>query len=324
MITSAQFNDFVKNAKVKWREGYDRVDKSVMALYDVTDTDEATSELSQVDGYGYARRQGEGAATPRGSIKQGYSIILNQETISLEDEITWKMRRFDKYREINKMLAGMGEAAAMRMVLDLTHQLTFGFSSSFTNMDGETVSTVTGDGLSIFNSAHTITGSSATFSNIISGAPRFGRAGLEAGEALFTRMINMNGIKIMSRPDTIITSDDPETCNAVAEFLESQGSPDSAENSKNPYYRKYKHIVLPLLATTATGAVDTTKAKYWFLANLAHTDAVCEISERPHMVMPRPGGNLDDAETRNWLTQTFATFDFGILDPKWIVGSNAA
>ena len=323
MILTSQFNDFVKNAKVTWRKGYDRVDRSVMELWDTTDTDMYTTEHSHIDGYTYAKRKQEGGATPRGNIKQGYSLILQQATIALEDEITWEMRKFDKYREINKLLMAMGEAAAQRMCLDLTHMFTFGFSSSYVNMDGETVSTVTGDGLSLFNASHSITGNSSVFSNIVPGTPRFGKAGLEAAELLFTRMVNMSGVKIVVRPDTIITSDDPETVNTVREFLNSTGYPDSAENGQNTYKGKYRHIILPLLATTNAGAVDTTKSKFWYLAALGHTDAVCEISERPHLNMPSPGLNLENEETRDWKTQTFATYDYGILDPKWIVGSNA-
>ena len=63
------------------------------------------------------------------------------------------------------------------------------------------------------------------------------------------------------------------------------------------------------------------KRRRWMLAALNHTDAVCEVAESPHMVMPRPFANLEDEETRNWKVQTYATYDHGVLDPKWIVAS---
>ena len=321
MITTAQFNDFVKNAMVKWREGYDRADNSITQLYDITDTDFQTSDHSQIDGYGYARRKGEGDQVTKGTLKQGYSVIINQTVIALEDTITWEMRRFDRYREINKLLAGMGEAAAQRYYLDLTHQFTFGNATSYTNMDGETISTAVGDGLALFSAVHTITGSSAVFSNVVSGNPVFSKAGLEAAESLFTQMINMNGVKVIVKPDTIITSDDPATVNAVKEFLQSTGYPDSAENGVNVYKGKYKHIILPLLATDSNGAYNSAKARWWFLAALNHKDAICEVAEQPHLVMPKPFSNLEDEGTRDWTTQTFATYDYAVLDPKWIVAS---
>ena len=261
MISTAQFNDFVKNAEVKWREGYNRVDMAVKELYDIDEGDEVgyTDELSQIDGYGYARRQHEGDQPKKGNLRQGYTLNLTQATISLEDEITWNMRRFDKYREINKLLAGMGEAASMRLCLDLTHQFTFGDSTSYVNMDGETINTATADGVALFSANHTITGGADVFSNLVAGAPVFSREALEAAELLFTKMINHNAVKLIYKPDTIITSDDPETCNAVKEFINSVGRPDSAERGKNPYHKKYKHIILPLLATDGNGGYDSTK-----------------------------------------------------------------
>lgn len=325
MITTAQFNDFVKNARVSWRDGYNRVDDSVTQLYDVSDTDFQTSEHSQIDGYAYARRKAEGGQTPRGNLKQGYSVTLNQTVIALEDTITWEMRKFDRYREINKLLTGMGEAAAQRYILDLTHQFTFGNATSYTNMDGETISTAVGDGLALFSASHTVTdGSGNVFSNLVSGGPAFSKSGLEAAELLFTKMINMNSVKVIVKPDTIITSDDPATVNAVKEFLTSTGYPDSAERGDNVYKGKYKHIILPLLATDSTGAYNSSKAHWWFLAALNHKDAICEVAEAPHLVMPKPFSNLDDEGTRDWTTQTFATYDYAVLDPKWIVASLAA
>jgi len=57
-----------------------------------------------------------------------------------------------KYREIEKKMRGLGQSTAMRIELDLTHMFTFGLQgASYTNMDGETVNTVTGDGLAIFS-----------------------------------------------------------------------------------------------------------------------------------------------------------------------------
>lgn len=324
MITTSQFNDLVKNAKVKWREGYDMVAPAARQLYDVYSVQEMTSEHSQIDGPGFAKRKSQGDRYTIGSPMQGYSITLSQLRIGLMEEVTWEMRKFDKYREIERKMRNLGESTAQRMELDLTHQFTFGLAgaTSYTNQDGETVYTTVGDGLSIFSTVHKITGSSDTFSNLITAS--FSRAGLEAAEQLFTRMFNNNGVKVVVRPDTIVTSDDPATVNAVQEFLKSQGAPDTAERAENVYKGKYKHLILPYLATTNVGANDTTKAGYWMLADTKHTDAICEISENPSFVAPKIGGNGEDFETDSWKFKSSACYDIGILDPKWVVGSNAS
>jgi hypothetical protein len=322
MITTSQFNDLVKNAKVKWREGYDLVSPAAIALYDAYSVSEMNSEHSQIDNPGFARRKNQGDRYSIGSPKQGYSLLLSQTRIGLMEEVTWEMRKYDKYREIFKKMKGLGESTAQRMELDLTHQLTFGMAgTTYVNMDGETTYTTTGDGLAIFSASHTITGSSATFSNKITTS--FGRGALEEAESLFTKMVNHNGVKVTVKPNAIVTSDDPATCNLVKEFLRSTMAPDSANNASNVYSSKYKHIVLPYLATTAVGAVDTSKVGYWFLADTNHSDALMEISEQPTFVAPNPNGNGEDFETDGWKFKSSASYDYGFLDPKFIVGSNA-
>ena len=324
MITTSEFNDLVKNAKVSWRKGYEMVSAAAAQMYDVYSVQEMTSEHSQIDGPGFAKRKAQGSKYTIGSVKQGYSINLSQLRIGLMEEVTWEMRKFDKYREIEKKMRMLGESTAQRMELDLTHQFTFGLAgaTSYTNQDGETVYTSVGDGLAIFSDSHTVTGSSETFSNLITA--KFSRAGLEAGEKLFTQMFNNQGVKVVVKPNTIISGDDPATVNAIQEFIKSQDAPDTANNATNVYKAKYQHLVLPYLATDADGANDTTKSEYWMLADLNHSDAICEISENPTFKAPKIDGNGEDFETDGWKFKSSACYDIGILDPKFIVGSNAS
>lgn len=323
MISTSQFNDLVKNAKVMWREGFDRVAPAARTLYDISSTDVKTSEHSQLDGYTFAKRKQEGQNYAYGSIVQGYTLNLSQTRIGLMDAVTWEMRKFDKYREIDKKMRNLGEATAQRMELDLTHLFTFGMSaSSYTNVDGETVTTTSADGQNIFDTDHTITGASTTFSNKITNA--FSRAGLEAAETKFVTFADNSGNKVIVKPNTIVTTDDPALVNAVAEFLKSTQRPDNANNAANVYSGKYTHLVLPYLSTTAAGAYDATIKNYWMLADTTHTDAICEISEEPNLVTPTAGGNGADFETDDWKFKSAACYDYGVLGYSWIVGSTGA
>src|SRR3972149_7672970 len=191
-ILTTQFNDLVKNALVMWREEYDSVEKAARLMYDIVPNENLTSEHSQIDSPGSARRKDEGGSFIIGSPRQGYTLNLTKSRIGLRDSVTWEMRKYDKYREIEKKMRGLGESTAMRIELDLTHLFTFGLQgSSYTNMDGETVDTVTGDGVQIFSNSHTITGSSTNVDNL-NGTLAVGRTNLEAGERLFANMVNMN------------------------------------------------------------------------------------------------------------------------------------
>ncbi len=239
------------------------------------------------------------------------------------DTVTWEMRKFDKYREIIKKMRGLGESTAQRMELDCTHQFTFGMSAtSYTNQDGETISTATGDGLQIFSDSHTITGSSTTYDNLITGA--FSRTALEDAEGKFVQMVNNNDTKIVVKPDTIVTTDDPALINSVKEFLGSDKNPDSANQATNVYKGKYKHVVLPYLSTDANGAYNSSIKNYWMLLDSKHTDAIMEISENPTFKAAKPGSNSEDFETDDWKFKSSSTYDIGVLDSKFAVGSTGA
>ena len=289
-------------------------------MYDIRNVTEMTSSHSSISGYGFAKRKQEGEKYVYGSIKQGYTLSLSQTRIGLMDAVTKEMRMFDKYREIEKKMRKLGESTAKRIEIDLSHQFTFGMSaSSYTNMDGETVSTTSADGQNIFDTDHTASGTSDTYSNLITTA--FSRAGLEEAENKFNNFVDDNGNIVLVEPDTIITGRNVTIQNAVKEFMKSTLIPDEANNANNVYAGKYKHLVLPFLGTTAAGKPTTDYDNYWMLASLKDTDAICEISEAPNFVAPSIGGNGEDFETDDWKFKSAATYDYGICDFKWIVGS---
>ena len=292
-------------------------------MYDVRNVSEKTSEHSTIAGYGFAKRKNEGESYTYGSIRQGYTLNLSQTRIGLMDAITWEMRKFEKYREIDKKMRKLGESTAKRIELDLTHQFTFGMSAaSYTNMDGETVSTASADTQNIFDTDHTLKSGTTTLGNLITTA--FGRTGLEEAENTFNTFTDDNDNVILVEPDTIITGRNVTIQNAVKEFLKSTLVPDEANNATNVYAGKYKHLVLPYLSTTAAGATTTDYDNYWMLASLKDTDAICEISETPTFKAPSVGGNGEDFETDDWKFKSSACYDYGVLDYKWIVGSTGA
>lgn len=322
-ILTTEYEDLTKNALVNWREGYYSVKEAARQLYDIVPNENLTSEHSSIDDPGFARRKAEGQPYAIGNPKQGYTLNLTKSRIALGSSVTWEMRKYEKYREIEKKMTGLGRSTAKRIELDLTHLFTFGLQgSSYTNIDGETVNTVTGDGLQIFSDSHTITGSSTTNDNY-GGTNAFNRTNLEAAERLFTNMVDNNDQKVVPEPDTIITSDDPAMINVVKEFVMSPDAPDTAERAMNVYRGKYKHVVLPYLATTNLGLPTATGRYYWILADLKKKDAILEFSEMPTFNQPYPGGNGEARETGDWMYDSTASYSYGILDYKWIVGQAA-
>lgn len=323
MITTTMWGDLTKNALVHWREGYKRVPVRARSLFDSYGIDQETSEHSSISSYTFARRKNQGSKYKIGSPKQGYTLNLSQSRIGLMDEVTWEMRRFDKYRKIKQIMRGLGEATAQRMELDCTHQFTFGMSvASYTNLDGDTIGTATADGQNIFDTDHTITGGSGTYSNLIT--REFSRTGLEDMEALKTKFVDDSGNKIVTSFDTIFHTDEPSLVNKIKEFLGSMKAPDNAENAINVYKGKYTPLELPYLATDNEGARNTDIVNYYGLWNKSHTDAIMEISEYPTFKAAKPGTNSEDFDTDGWKYKTAACYDMGVLDFKCGIGSTGA
>jgi len=320
IISRSNFADFNDNLEVLWRKTYDAFPKVARQLYDVRSTDVDTGSVSSLDSVSVAKRKREGQDFAFLSLTQNYRKTWQTYEVGGEIKITWNMRRYAKYNEINKALTGMAESVARRMEMDLTHRFTFFGSTSYTNLDGDSVTTTVGDGLALGSTVHTVPGSSTTFRNIVANNPVISKGGIEAAEKLFaTQMIDTNGQLVFYTPDTIITTNDPTVVNTVSQYLRSSADPEAAHSGvMNPYMGKYRHVILPFLSTTAAGAYDSTKANYWALACIARTDALLFVGQEP-MLIPPTENDGKEFETMDWLYAAFGSFGLEISDPRFIV-----
>lgn len=322
LVNTQSFTDFTTNAEIKWRERFEKFPRAAVALYDVEDVSVITGDESSFDTYSVARKKEEGQDFAMLSVNQGYRLAWSVYEIGGETKITWKMRVGNKYRQMDESIAGLAESAAKRLEWDLTHRFTFAWSTSYTDIDGDTVTTTIGDGLALMSASHTITGGSGTFRTAIANNPPLSKAGLEAGEKLFaTQMVDNNGELIFENPDTIVTTNDPTLVNTALEYLHSLGAVDGAhEGIYNAYQGKYRLLILPYLSTTAAGAYDSTKAGYWFLANIRKTDAMLKMLQRPTFIPPTENDGKE-FETMDWKFACHAAYAILILRANWIVGS---
>lgn len=321
-INRATFADFNNNLTVFWEKQFDMFPKAADALYQIHDTSVDTGDISGIDGFGFAKKKREGGDHGFGSLAQFYRKSWSTYEVSLETKITWNMRKYTKYPEIMDRIKSLADSVADRMELDKTHRLTFATSTSYTDMDGDSVTVSAGDGYALAYSAHTVTGSSTTFRNRVANDPIISKGGIEAAELLFaSQMITTTGKVAKHKPNAIITGDDPNTVNTVKQYLGSYADPEAAQSGvTNPYNGKYQHIVLPYLATTAAGAYDSTKAKWWGLADLTRKGLHAFIGQAPTFITPQEGQGIE-FETMDWKYAAFASYALVCNDPRWIVMS---
>lgn len=322
IINRASFADFNNNLTVQWAKRYTDFPKAASVLYNMQDTAVDTGDISSLDGFSVAKRKREGNDFAFGALTQNYRKTWSTYEIGLETKITWNMRYYAKYDLIQQAINGLADSAALRMEWDLTHRFTFANSTSYTNLDGDTVTTTVGDGLALLSTVHTVPGSSTTFRNRVANNPLISRGGLEAAEKLFaTQMIDTNGQLTIQMPTHIFITNDPNQKNTAKQYLNSYADPTASQAGvTNPYEGSYGLIILPYLSTTAAGAYDSTKAKYWGLVNMNHKDAYCKVGLHPTFLTPADNGGKE-FETMDWKYGCMASYAIEISDPRWIVMS---
>lgn len=301
IINSTNFPDFVANKTINFRKAYDAFHRVASQLYDVQRTDQENGEESSLDGFTVAKVKRDGSDFSYLNINQGDNKTWKTYEIGGMTKITWLMRKTAKYRLIDSRINGLARSVAKRMELDLTHPFTFGDSGSYTNMDGDTVTLTTADGEYLFDTDHSVNGSSTTFRNIVANNPILSKGGLEAAEKLFaTQMLDANGETVFQNATHIVTTNDPNTINTALEYLRSTSAPDAGvAGVDNVYKGKYGHIILDYLSTDANGVYDSTKAKRWMLVNLNSKESVLKVLEQPTFIPPTNNGG-EDFETMDW------------------------
>lgn len=322
IINTVSFPDFTANSEIKWRKTFDAFPKIAGQLYDIDDTSLITGDESSFDTFSVAKKKEEGDDFAYLNAAQGYKKSWTVYEIGGMTKITWKMRVGNKYREMDRAISNLAESTAKRMEWDLTHRLTFAWSTTYTDIDGDSVDITIGDSLALMSSAHTITGGSATFRNAVANNPGLSKGGIEAAEKLFaTQMLDNNGETVFQTPDTLIITNDPTNVNIALEYLKSSADVDGAHSGiYNPLMGRYRLLVLPYLSTDASGVYDANKAGYWFLANLSKTDALCKILQHPTFIPPTENDGKE-FETMDWKYATHAAYAIMILRAQWIVGS---
>src|SRR3990167_789897 len=258
--------------------------------------------FSEVDGEEYASFKGQGDQAARGKVQQGYTNTATVRRYAKNIGITYEMRRYNKYPEVVSRLTNMAKQIPNRIDLDLSHRLGFGTATSYTDADGAAINIAVGDTLALWSTAHTLRGSSTTYRNRLANNPAVSKGSLELMERMtIENCFNQFGEKKVMPFDIVWTTDDPVDVNTVREMLRSTAGPEAAHQGVvNVYQAKYRHVVLPRVATVAAGGIDTTKRRYWGLAASAYSSAYLAVWDEASMTPPSAGSNQEDSQTDDW------------------------
>ncbi len=323
-LSTVNLTDFVRNAEILWLKGAESFmpvarNSGLVREVSIPNNTGNTREFSEIDLELYAKVKNERDEAKFAKVQQGYSKVGTLYRVAFAEAITYEMRSQGKYLDIQQRLTNLLPTASRRMELDIQHRITFANVTSYTDMDGRTVDTTVGDGLALASTAHLVRGSAITFRNRVANNPAFSRAALEAVERMrVENSINQFGQKVPVADNILFTTDDPNTVNTVKEVLRSTSS--TADNTNagviNVNQGKYKHVVLPLIATDKDGNVDTTKAKYWGLADSMRSAFYLGVHEEPRVIPPTVGDGQSSL-TDDWLFNVRAGYMLVIPAASW-------
>ena len=326
-LNSVALSDFVKLGLVIWQKGYDSVDQAMMKSglvqkINISANTGNTREISSVDTNEYLTYKGEEDQAARGQIQQGYSNTITSYRVAENVGISYEMRTQNKYPEVVRRLTNAGKKGPNSIDLDLSHRITFGTATSYTDRDGRTIDVTTGASSTqqLFDTNHPLAGSTTTYRNRLANNPRISKGALEGMQRLVAEeTYNALGEKVTAVFDILFTTDDPNSVNTAKEYLRSTGAPDAAHGSVvNVYSGKYKHVILPRVATDCNGAPDSDKRYYWGIASSSMSSLYCGIWEAPHLIPPAANANSEDVQTDSWDLRNRAGYGITVVEGMWI------
>lgn len=326
-VTFSEFTDLVRKNWVFTREHIARNARQLFIEDQIGAGNGATKRYDEVDVETYADVKAEGANSKKARVGVGYNVTMTARTFSKEVEITLEMRNDNRYAEVGTYLTNLSEFCDNKEDLDLTHRFTFATSTSYTDRNGESVTTTVGDGLALLNSAHTLAFSSTTYNNRVTGDPAFSESALESALLIAATQVYSNfAEKRNINFNTIVSGNDPSTVRTIRQVLESTADVDAVqEGVKNVYMGRFRHVILPNLATTAAGAYDSTKRRWWFLVasgqGVNGWQAYLGTWIAPTLLTPNDSNAGMDIHNFNWTYSAYCRYGIATVSPKGVIGS---
>lgn len=330
LLSNVTFPEMVNLVRNQWTALPNYLERNAMQMYviDPIGTMNGNSRrYNEYDTETFADVKPEGAAAQKTKFGVGYYKDLTVKTIAKQADITVEDRMQNRYPEVKSKLTSMMDFCANRIDLDLSHRFTFATSSSYTDMNGNTVDTTMGAGNPPALNAHTLAFSATTYSTRVSGDPSFSETSLEAALLLAKYQVftNFGGPRQMNF-NVIFCTRDPQTNREIDQLIQSTADVTAVQAGiVNVYKGQFRKVVLPYLDTDANGAPDSTKRRWWGVAAIGQgiigLNAMFAEVLPPQLRSPSEGSNGENIDTLNWTWTTFAMYGSTIVSAKGCVMS---
>lgn len=317
-----QLNNLIKIGFVNWHQGAEMAVPStleVRSLFWEKPADMYQEEHAGFSESGFSSVTGDDEDYKLVTDTEGDTVTLTQVKRTVRRRITEDLIEFNKYPKIASLLRETGKKLWRGFALDLSHRYTFGFDTSYTDRDGRTVSTIGGAGGALC--ADTVTMNNGdTYDNKL--VARLSEASLEDAIDLGNGFVDHNGQQVMPEFTTLITSRHASTMHTAQRLMKQPDQLDTDLRNMSVFQGKYRHVVMPYLDSTALGARNTSKSRYWFLQddNIAKSLGMNIVSVRTEPTQEAP---TTDSDSNTVQFKGKMRYDIGFLDSTFVVGSAA-
>lgn len=266
----------------------------VNKYYTVADTDRESEYVLTTGDLGAA--EPFGGTVSFGAVKQNYKKTITMVEYVKGTSIQYRLIKTQQVEVVKSIMMALSQALPLRWIADAYAWANFGFST-FT----------TGDGLALFNSAHTSAVGGSTQSNV--GTTEMSYAGVDATAVAMSKFNSPNDNPMFDRkPDTIWCPNDLESY--ANEIVGSKGKPDAVTNNTNYYYGRYNVVASRVITDTNNWGMSNMKrmkeAMRWFNVVKKETMRDREFTSL----------------VSRWVQYSF--YGYGCADPLWGYAHNVA
>ena len=280
---------------------YKKYENEHEAIYETETSERSFEEELKLSGFGTAPVKAEGSAIAYDNAQEVWTARYNHETIAMGFSITEEAMEDNLYDSLSsRYTKALARSMAYTKQVKAAYPLNNGFSGG---------SFVSGDGVTLFNTAHPLV-SGGTNSNTQSTPADLNETSLEAAVIQIAGWKDERGLLIASRPRKLIVP--PNLMFVATRLLETELRTATADNDIN--------------AIKNNGTIPEGYSVNHYLTD---TDSYYLITDVPngmkHFVRTPLATSMDgDFDTGNVRYKSRERYSFGVSDPLGIWGSPGA
>ena len=280
---------------------YKKYENEHEAIYETETSERSFEEELKLSGFGTAPVKAEGSAIAYDNAQEVWTARYNHETIAMGFSITEEAMEDNLYDSLSsRYTKALARSMAYTKQVKAAYPLNNGFSGG---------SFVSGDGVTLFNTAHPLV-SGGTNSNTQSTPADLNETSLEAAVIQIAGWKDERGLLIASRPRKLIVP--PNLMFVATRLLETELRTATADNDIN--------------AIKTNGTIPEGYSVNHYLTD---TDSYYLITDVPngmkHFVRTPMSTSMDgDFDTGNVRYKARERYSFGVSDPLGVYGSAGA